>query len=289
MEEVARTADETGGDAASTSSSDITSPGSPTSPDPNEGIRSLRPVRSTRSLSVFDDGLSDSSDDESSVRRSVVARSKRDSSATTSEAPFDEMHRRHFVRREYDDNSDVPPAKRTAIDGVFGANSARSFDLNASTTPLDLSALAPMQHLLHGSQLTDARFTPQGWASPLYGFPYHSAFGTPAVPQFLPHQMSLAHEQAQQLANSNDLMASGYSSGSQWSDRSSTSRRSISSSSTSLAASTSTLTDPGSVRSHLQSPISPHPHHSMSAGLTSALHAMAVSGLQYQQEAHVSH
>lgn len=267
---------------------------SPSSPDHSEHSHSLRPVRATRTLAVYDDGLSDSSEEELRPSRTGKREpsSFSSSSSSSSDTYYEESDRKSLHRRDFDDISDMPPAKRQA----------RSYERDSSHIDLSASAAA---HLLHGAQLADARFTPQGWGSPMLGFGY-TAYGAPAVPQFLPHQMSLAHEQAQQLARSTDMLTSASSRGSQWSDRSSTSRQSISSSSTSLTASTSTLADSGSSKSRMQSPISSHPQHNMNIGLSGVLSPHFLPGMgasrlnlllpnhasdtpPFQQETHVSH
>jgi hypothetical protein len=135
------------------------------------------------------------------------------------------------------------PSERPAS----SANSNSAMALNMPAV-LNLSALPPMQHMSESSIANAERF--QGWIPPsLFGYyqPQAAAAaaaaygaGMPNVPQFLPHQMSLAHEKAQQLATSD------FSSPGAWSDRSALSRQSMSSSRTS----TSTMPD--------QSPRTPH-------------------------------
>lgn len=251
---------------------------SPDSHDSTEPMRTSRPIRNSRPSSLLEDMITDSDEEDSSVtvRTSSSARPRMSLLSQLGSSSDDVISKKTSHRRHYDDDSYMPPAKRPQSEppsNLSSTASTRSFDWSSGSN-MDATSPLTMHNMIHGTPMADPRFSPQGYAPHIFAFPFTN-FGPAAVPQFLPHQMSLAHEQAQKLVENQDLMSSGFSSAA-WSDRSAqNSRRSISSASssstTSLAASSSTLPDLASPKSHLQSP---HPsHHQVSLNHTSLNHA----------------
>jgi len=299
----------------------------PTSPDSHDYSRSTRPLRTPRHSGALDDFLclEDERYDAATSGRSH-ARSRRDSvsSSYTDTYSHDSgfLRNKQQIRREYMDDSDVPPAKRFSLgsldhDALEGAPLSSSVKLNhnyrhsspvasptqhmgrsrgwTSASPsalhertpespspspssslnipsvLNLSAFssAPMQSEQNSSSNSFSSSAPN-WLSPsMFGYYQSQAAAAAAaaaaynsatsVPQFLPHQMSLAHDHAQQVLSGGDSPPNGFSGA--WSDRSSVSRHSISSSSSSRT-SASTLPD--------QSPRTPMSTNASSASMVTS-------------------
>jgi hypothetical protein len=232
-------------------------------------------------------------------------RPNRQESASPIGSSEDELStsRRQGVRREYDDESDLPLAKRSQAPSQADSSSSLipspsstpsayawgSSSASSNATAFDVSsAMMAMMQPSSGQIPNEALFPHAGgWLPHVYAYPFASpspsSYPPTGVPTFLPQQMSLAHEHAQKLAGSSSELVSPAATYGNWTDRSSQSRHSFSSGS-SLSASTSTLADPSprmplSQRAshstllnsapHSLPPPSSHPHsgHSSSMGV----------------------